>query len=135
MLMKRASGVAAKAVGPRGFLWTVLVAVGFLILASAVFWWPPAMTAWMAANGVAMVVTAFAGLMRCEDSDFEPGNLDAPLTLWIAMGEIAGTRGRASFARLILWTLLTPVELAVTCVAWPLTRLVRALLRPMPGKW
>jgi len=134
-MLKHASGVAAKTVGPRGFLWAAMATAGLLILAAALFWWPGMMNIWLILNGVSLLLTAIATGVRSEDSDFECGNLNAAPTLWAVMGELMGSDSRASFARLLLWMLLTPLELALTCVVRLLALLVALLLRPMPGKW
>lgn len=134
-MIKMASGVAAKAGGPRGFMWVMmtLAAIGV----AAAFWVYGAafpLIVWLALNGTLLLVFSCLCCIDCSDGRFDWSAIDRPLVLWAIMAEW-GESDQPSWLRLIVWMLLIPAEIAATFVLWPITLGARALLKPMPGRW
>lgn len=136
MMLKRASGVAARAVGPRGFMWASMAAVAAGVPAALWTWGAlvPLIAAWLSLNGTALVIFAFVCAVLCSDGKFDWRDADRAPAMWAAW---AAWRGGAapSWFRLVAWVLLIPAELAATFAVRPASLAVRALLRPMPGEW
>jgi hypothetical protein len=135
MMLKRASGVAARAVGPRGFMWASMAAVAAGV--SAALWASFAtgpLVVWLSLNAAALLISAAVSGGMCEGGHFDWRNVDRTPAMWAVMAE--WRRGSPpSWWRLIVWTLLIPAELAATFVVRPVVLAVGALLRPMPGEW
>lgn len=134
-MIKMASGVAAKAIGPRGFMLVMmtLVAIGF----AAAFWMSYMTTPlwiWLGVNGVLALIFAIICSILCILGDFDWRDIDRPSVVWALMAEWSDG-GQPSWLRLIVWILMIPTELVATLVLRPITLAVRALLNPMPGEW
>ena len=141
MMMKRASGVAARAVGPRGFMWASMAAVAVGVPAALWTWGgcpcscqAALLIVWLALNGVVLVISAIVCAIRCCDGVFDWRDADRAPAMWAAW---AAWRGGAapSWSRLLAWMLLIPAELAATFAVRPAVLAMAALLRPMPGEW
>lgn len=134
-MIKMASGVAAKAVGPRGFMRAMMVVgvVGVL----AAYWMSYAvipLTVWLGLNGLFMFVFAIVCFVFWVEDDFDWDAVDCPLPVWAIMAEWSES-DQPSWLRLIAWMLLIPAEIVAAFVLRPITLGVRALLNPMPGEW
>ena len=135
MMLKRASGVAARAVGPRGFMWASMAAVAIGVLAAlwASFATVP-LVVWLSLNGAVLLIFAAVCGVECSDGVFDWRDADRAPAMWAVWA--AWRRGASpSWSRLIVWMLLIPAELAATFVVRPVVLAFGALLRPMPGEW
>jgi len=134
-MLKMASGVAAKTVGPRGFMWAVLATV--VAAVPVVFWVYGAsvpLLVWLSLNGGMLLISAFVCALMSSDGYFDWEDVDRPPVLW-AVFAVWMDGDKPSWLRLILWMLLIPAEVVATFVLRPITLAVRALLKPIPGKW
>lgn len=134
-MLKRASGVAARAVGPRGFMWVLMAAaaVGIPAAFCASFATVP-LIVWLSLNGAMLVGSAIGCGIQCSDGHFDWRDVNRAPAMWAVW---AAWRGGASpsWLRLAAWMLLIPAELAATFVVRPVVLAFGALLRPMPGEW
>ncbi len=134
-MIKMASGVAARAGGPRGFMLAAMAVTALAV--PAAFWMCGAMVpliVWLAANGGLLLISAFVCAVRCSEGHFDWEDIDRPLTLWALMADW-GDSDQPSWFRLILWMLVIPAEIVATVVLRPITLGIRGLLKPMPGRW
>lgn len=134
-MIKMASGVAARAAGPRGLMWAAITAAAAAV--PAAFWAYGAsvpLIVWLLLNGVMLLVSAIVCSVSCGVGDFDWRDIDHPLVMWALLAEWSDS-DRPSWLRLIIWALLMPAEIAATIVFRPITLVVRALLKPMPGEW
>ena len=132
-MIKLASGMAAKAGSPRGFMLLASTAVAAAV--PSAFWvWGASvpLMVWLSLNGAMLAVfTIVCGLMY-SDRDFDWKDADQTPVLWSVMAAWCNN-APPSWFRLFVWMLLIPAEFGSTLVLRPITLAVRALLRPMPG--
>ncbi len=134
-MIKMASGVAAKAGGPRGFMWASMAAVALAALSA--FWVCGAsvpLIVWLSVNGGALLISAIVCVAACVCEEFDWKDIDRPLVMWALLADWSDG-GQPSWLRLILWMLLIPAEIAASAVLRPITLGIRVLLNPMPGGW
>lgn len=89
---------------------------------------------WLGLNGVLVLIFAGMCAERCSMGDFDWEDIDRPLVVWALMA-VWSDGGQPSWLRLILWMSLIPAEFMATLVLRPITLVVRALLKPLPGEW
>lgn len=135
MMIKMASGVAAKAGGPRGFMAAAMVAAAAAVMSA--FWVCGAsvpLIVWLSLNGGMLLVSMIVCGISCGEGYFHWKDIDHSPVMWALLSEWSKS-DRPSWLRLILWMLLIPAEIVATALLRPITLVIRALLKPMPGEW
>lgn len=143
-MIKMASGMAAKASGPRGLMWALMavVAIGvplyWMSYVENPFGFTEPLEWWLLANAILVPVFSMICGMAYSEGGFDWRVIDRPLVIWALMADWSDS-GQPSWLRLIMWTLMIPAELVATLALRPITlvvrAVVRALLSPMPGGW
>lgn len=140
-MIKMASGVVARAGGPRGLMWALMAVVAIGV--PALYWMsyvenPFELSGplewWLLVNAILVPVFSIVCGIGCNEDNFDWEDIDRPLVIWALMADWSDS-DQPSWLRLIVWMFLIPAELVATLVLRPITLAVRALLNPMPGGW